>query len=100
MLRRIGLWALCGLAVALAWAAVFYFAGPAFSQYPSQGAVLDDLGHTAWVPATAPVALLGHHYAITWYVSAVINAAIYAGIGLLFETLRLAVRSGQASLRH
>ena len=100
MLRRIGLWALCGCAVALIWALVFYIFGPSNGEYPSQGAVLEYLGHTALLPLTAPVALLGHHYAITWYWSAVINAAIYVYIGMAVETIRLAVQSRRPRLRH
>lgn len=92
MAKRIGIWALCGLAVALAWALVFYLAGPSMGSYPSQGAVLDYLGRSVWVPLTAPVALLGHHYAITWYVSAVINAAMYAFVGLCVEMVRMTMR--------
>ena len=52
------------------------------------------------MPITAPVALLGHHYAITWYWSAVINAGMYAGIGLIVETIRLAVHASRLRLRH
>jgi len=100
MLRRIGLWALCGCAVALIWAVAFYMFGPAYSEYPSQGAILQYLGHSAMLPITAPVAMLGHHYAITWYWSTLINAAIYACAGLLFETIRLAFRPGIGKLRH
>jgi hypothetical protein len=91
MLRRIGFWALCGLAVALIWAAVLY---------PSQGAVLHYLGHTVLLPVTAPVALLGRHYAITWCCSALINAAIYACVGIAVEVVRLSLRSSSARLRH
>ena len=100
MLRRIGFWALGGLAVALIWALVFYLVGPSNGTYPSQGAVLNYLGHTPWVPITAPVALLGHHYAITWYWSAVINAGMYAGIGLIVETIRIAVHASRLRPRH
>jgi hypothetical protein len=100
MLRRIGIWAVCGLAVALIWAAVFYVLGPSMGQYASQGAVLRYLSHSPLLPATAPVALLGHHYAITWYWSAVINAGIYAGLGLVVETVRLALRPSLVRLPH
>ena len=65
MPRRIEIWALCGLGVALIWAAVFYLLGPSTGEYPSQGAVLHYLGHSSVLPITAPVALLGHHHAIT-----------------------------------
>ena len=100
MLRRVGLWALCGFAVALIWAAVFYVAGPSNGTYPSQGAVLYSLSHTPMLKITAPVALLGSHYAITWYWSAVLNAAIYACVGLAVETIRLAVQSNRLRLHH
>lgn len=100
MLRRVGFWALCGCAVALIWALAFYILGPSNGTYPSQGAVLHYLGHTVLLPITAPVALLGRHYAITWYSSAVINAALYGCIGLVVETIRLAVQSRRLRLHH
>ena len=100
MLRRIGLWALGGCAVALIWALVFYLAGPSSGQYPSQAAVLHYLGHSTVLLVTAPVALVGRHYAITWYWSTVINAAIYAAVGLTVETVGLLFGSGFGRLRH
>jgi hypothetical protein len=100
MLRRIGWWALGGLAVAFVWVLVFYFAGPSRGQYPGQAALLHDLGHSAVLRVTVPLALFFRHYPITWYESLVLNAASYACIGLIFETIRLAVRSGYARLRH
>ena len=100
MLRRLGLWAFGGCAVALIWALVFYIFGPSNGEYPSQAAVLHYLGHTPLLPITAPVALLGHHYAITWPWSAVINAVIYVFIGLAIETIRLLVHSRRPRMRH
>ena len=100
MPRRIGLWGLIGLAVALTWALVFYSFGPSNGQYPSQAAVLHYLGHTPLLPVTAPVALLGRHFAMTWYWSAVINAGIYACVGLVVETARLSFQWSHAGLRH
>ena len=100
MLRRIGLWAFGGCLVALIWAVVFYMLGPSNGEYSSQAAVLQYLGHSNVLPITAPVALLGRHYAITWYWSTLINAAIYACAGLLVETMRLALRPGMGRLRH
>jgi hypothetical protein len=44
--------------------------------------------------------LLGHHYAITWPWSAVINAVIYVFIGLAIETIRLLVHSRRPRMRH
>ena len=100
MVRRIGLWAFGGCVVALAWALVFYLFGPGNGDYPSQAAVLHYLGHTPLLPITAPVALLGRHFAITWSLSAAINAAIYALIGLSIETIRLAAHSRRQRLSH
>jgi hypothetical protein len=100
MVRRIGLWAICGFGVALVWALVFYLVGPSAGRYPSQGAVLHFLGHSPLLPVTAPVAFLGRHYAITWYWSTVINGAVYGGIGLAAEIVRLAVNSTRMRLSH
>jgi len=100
MLRRVGLWAFCGFAVALLWALAFYMLGPSHGEYPSQGAVLHYLGTSAILRITAPVALLGRYYAITWYCSALINAAIYACVGIAVEVVRLSLRSSSARLRH
>ena len=86
--------------LALIWAAVFYILGPSMGRYPSQGDVLHNLGHSALLPVTAPVALLGRHYAITWYWSAVINAAIYACIGLAVEAIRVTLRFSLPRPRH
>lgn len=100
MLRRVGFWALAGFAVALIWAAVFYILGPSNGSYPSQGAVLHYLSQSILVRITIPVALVGRHYAITWYWSAVMNAAIYGCIGLVVETIRLGLRSTRLRLHH
>ncbi len=112
MLKRVGIWTLAGFAVGLFWAAVFYMVGPSRGFYPSQGNVLHALGQSVWLRITAPVALLGQDYAITWYWSAVINAAVYGCIGLIVETgpaggsvepaaatpLRIRLGSGQTRL--
>lgn len=99
MLRRIALWALCGLAVGFTWALVFYLLGPSRGQYASQADVLGYLSHSLVLQVSAPIALLGRHYAITWYWSAVMNAAIYACAGLLFETVRVMLHPRAAGLR-
>ena len=97
MLRRIGLWALCGAAVAFLWFVYFYVhnysayhGGPPLT-YSAATALLGDI--------TIPIGpLFGRHHAITWYWSVVINAGIYACIGLMVETIRLSFRSGFARL--
>ncbi|HUN84628.1 MAG TPA: hypothetical protein VMU48_09620 [Terracidiphilus sp.] len=100
MLRRIGFWALCGFGFALIWAMVFYLLGPSNGFYPSQGEVLSYLGHSAALSVTVPVALLGRHYAITWYWSAAINAGMYAALGLGVEMVWVSLRSSLARVHH
>jgi hypothetical protein len=100
MLRRISWWALGGLAVAFFWVLVFYFLGPSRGQYPGQSAVLNNLSHSAILWVTMPWGAALRHIPITWYESLVLNAACYAVIGLLFETIRLTARSSLARLRH
>jgi len=93
MLRRTGLWALAGATVGFLWFVYFYWhnysayhGGPALNYSP----VTDTL-----VDITIPIRLLFGHLRITWYWSMVLNAAIYAGIGLAVETIRLAFRSSR-----
>jgi hypothetical protein len=89
MLRRIGLWALLGAAVAFCWFVYFYWhnysayhGGPALAYSPATDFLSD---------ITIPIGpLFGRHHAITWYWSIVINAGIYACAGLAVETVRLA----------
>lgn len=100
MLRRIGLWAGCGLAVALAWVLIFYFLGPANGQYQSQFAVLQYLSHSAVLAVSCPLVLLGRHWAITWYWSLLINALTYAMAGIVIELILLTFRGRFARLRH
>ncbi|MGP8252175.1 MAG: hypothetical protein ACLQHF_09080 [Terracidiphilus sp.] len=90
MLRRIGWWALGGLAVALFWLVLILI-------FPrGQGPGADWL----IVQISVPFLPFARHVAITWYESLVLNAASYACIGLLVETIRLTVRSSVARLRH
>ena len=90
MLRRIGWWALGGLAVALAWTLLMLILPR------GQGPSAD------WpvVFISMPFVQLFRHVPITWYQAALLNAASYALIGLLFEVTRLAVRSSYARFRH
>jgi hypothetical protein len=99
MLRRISLWALVGAVVAFLWSLYFtwltwgaYHGGPPFEF----GAVAQTLANI-----TIPIGpLFGRHHAITWYWSMVMNAAMYAFLGLAVETVRLTIRSSFARLRH
>src|SRR5215469_12907717 len=99
MARRIGLWALAGAAVAFFW--FLYFIWLTWDAYHGGPAFVFSRTAEAMVDITAPVRpLFGRHYAITWYWSIMFNAAIYACIGLVVETIRLALRSGLARVRH
>lgn len=98
--RRIAVWALAGAAVAFGW--YLYFTWLTWSAYHGgPGFVYSSTAHTL-VNITIPFALVGlhNHYAITWYVSLILNAASYACIGLAVEGLRLTFRSGFARARH
>ena len=100
MLKRIGLWALCGLAVALTWVVLFYLLGPSNGTYPSQFQVLNYLAHSAMLEISFPLVMLGRHWAITWYWSLAINALTYTMAGLLVEVILLPFRRGFLRLRH
>ena len=100
MLRRIGLWALCGALVALLWAATFYFLGPSFGRYPSQFAILEYLSHSILVSLSIPIGFLGRHWPMSWYFTVAVNAVTYAIIGSLAELTRAAFRTGHLRLGH
>jgi len=100
MARRIGLWAFAGAAVALFWACLLYLLGPSNGHFPGQLGLLQYLGHSLLLTLSVPMALLGRHWAISWYASVAINAATYAVIGLAIEMTRLAFRSGHLRLGH
>jgi hypothetical protein len=93
MQRRIGLWALCGLGVALFWVILSY--GLFFAFGPGHGVN----GSWAIVLITAPAALL-HHYRITWYEFIAINTAIYTCMGMAVETIRGTLRFTIVRPRH
>jgi hypothetical protein len=90
MLRRIGWWALGGLAVALFWLVVILI------MPRGQGPSAD----WAIVQISVPFLPFARHVPITWYESLVLNAACYACVGLIFETVRLTVRSAVVRERH
>jgi hypothetical protein len=97
--RRLVLWAVGGAAVAFLWFLYFvwltwdaYHGGPGFHFSPVTETIVD---------ITAPVRpLVGRHHAVTWYWSIVLNAAIYACMGLMVEGIRLMVRLSAPRLRH
>ncbi|HXR37211.1 MAG TPA: hypothetical protein VN754_14735 [Candidatus Binataceae bacterium] len=80
MKHRIAIWAGAGFLVAGFWA---LFAAATF---PSTSGRLRDL----WtlVSLTCPVAIAGMHYPISLYEVLAANAATYALVGVIAETLR------------
>ncbi len=76
MVRRVALWAFAGLLVAFAWFLYFRIGGPTVPVARPLPAI------------TVPAALLMRRE--TWQESLVLNALVYAGIGLLVDLLRLA----------
>ena len=77
---RIAIWASAGFLVAGCWA---LYAFPTFS-YGSER--MRDM----WtlVTLTCPIAMAGMHYPISLYWTLIANAATYALVGLIVETLR------------
>jgi hypothetical protein len=81
MVRRIALWALAGLLVAFAWYLYFRIGGPTVP-----------LGRSVLPRITVPAALLMRRE--TWQESLVLNALVYAGLGLVVELARLTWQRG------
>jgi len=79
MNRKILIWGVVGMAVACTWARVTLFAAPHFN-----------LGRSATVSITAPVALLGRRMPIGVGSSIMLNGCFYAIAGLVFELMRKA----------
>lgn len=100
MARRIVIWALSGATVALFW--FFYFTWLTWGAYHGGPAFDYSTATQLLVKITMPFALFEfhNHYAITWYVSVLLNAACYACIGLAVEGLRRAFRASSARLSH
>lgn len=77
MMRRISLWVLIGLAVALVWFVVRLFTWPNYN-----------LGRSLFVAITAPASLIGRTMPLAYYWFILLNAGIYALVGLTTELLR------------
>jgi hypothetical protein len=77
MKRRIFLWALMGFAVAFAWFVVGLFTWPNYN-----------LGRWTIVAITAPASLIGRTMPLASYWFILLNASIYALVGLATELLR------------
>ena len=81
MKYRVAMWAGAGFLVAGGWALY------ALAAAPPAFASADPL--LALVRLTCPVAILGKFYAISVYTVLPANAATYAVVGLMLETLRV-----------
>jgi hypothetical protein len=79
MKRRLGLWALMGLAVALCWFLITLMLGPGSAS---------NLGRSPIVAVTAPAILLGRAMPLAYYWFILLNGLAYALIGLATELLR------------
>jgi hypothetical protein len=76
MKRRIGFWGLAGFVVAYCWV-VGMIGGPGHN-----------LGRWTIVAITAPASLLGRSMPLAYYWFVLLNAAIYALVGLTIELTR------------
>jgi hypothetical protein len=75
--RNIGIWALVGFIVACGWIGIAIALGPSYN-----------LGHSTLVSITAPASLLGRRVTLSFYWFVLLNAALYAVVGLATESLR------------
>ena len=80
MKYRIAAWAAMGFLVAGNWALY------AFAMNPSANEQMRE--HWTLVSITCPVAIAGMHFPISLYWALLANAATYALIGLMVETVR------------
>lgn len=76
MKRRIGLWALSGLAVACCWVIAGVVTAPTYN-----------LGRWTVAAITAPASLIGRVIPLAYYWFILLNAAAYALVGLTAELL-------------
>jgi hypothetical protein len=80
MKHRIAMWAGTGFLAAAFWALF------AWATFPSTS---ERMRHVwSLISLTCPIALAGRHYAISVYVVLAANAATYALVGLMVETMR------------
>jgi hypothetical protein len=79
MKRRLGLWALIGLAVAFCWFLISLILPPRY-MYP--------LGHSSILAITAPASLLGRAMPLAYYWFILLNGVAYLFVGLATEWLR------------
>lgn len=86
MKQRVGLWALAGFAMASFWVIYGMATGPAHN-----------LGQATIIAVTAPASFLGRAVPLAYYWFVLLNAAVYALVGLAIELLRRPLRSALSS---
>ena len=85
MMRRVGTWAVCGFVVAGFWVLLGLFLGPGVN-----------FGHWMIVTVTAPASMVGRRTPMTFYEFMLLNAAIYAVLGLVAELARMILKPARA----
>ena len=83
MKRRISLWALCGAVVASCW--VLY----ALATWPNLG-----IGYRTAVEITAPASLIGRSVPLAYYWFILLNALVYALLGVAVDPFEDSAVSG------
>jgi hypothetical protein len=81
MQRRLGLWALMGLAIACCWFLISLMLPPSY---------MYNLSRSSLVAITAPASLLGRAMPLKYYWFILLNGVAYAVLGLTSELFRLA----------
>jgi hypothetical protein len=82
--QRIAIWAAAGFLVASGWAVYFFVARKDQTIEPTVSTLV------RW---TCPIAIIGAHYPVSLYSALAANAATYALIGLVVESLRRRART-------
>ncbi len=80
--RNIGIWALVGFVVACCWVGSGIVVGPSYN-----------LGRSTLVSITAPASFLGRSNPLAFYWFVLLNASMYAVVGIGTEVLRRLHRS-------
>jgi hypothetical protein len=79
MKRRLGIWALTGLAIACCWFLISLILSPRY---------MYNLGHSSIVAITAPSSLIGRAMPLKYYWFILLNGVAYALFGLAIELFR------------
>jgi len=91
MKHRIAMWASAGFVLACGWIVYSFVVSPEFLITSLRQPLVE-----AAAFATCPVSYAGRHFALYFWWIPPINAATYAGFGLIAEMLRRTARAGLA----